>query len=120
MIGSALVRVVIVRAEGPPRGANCAPSGGSEAAELRAWGSSYIQKEIEDREDAVNNDEQDDSGNDRPRCGIADSRGAGRRLQPPQAADAGDQDREDKRFHEARHEIRKIDDPLDLVDKGDV
>jgi len=26
--------VGVVSAEGPPRGANCAPSGGSEAAEL--------------------------------------------------------------------------------------
>src|SRR5437867_4048088 len=33
-----------------------------------------VQKEIDDRKDAVNDNEQDDARNDCPRCGIADSR----------------------------------------------
>ena len=77
-----------------PQGAHCSPFGGSEAAKLRAWGSSYIEKEIDDREDAVNNDEQDDARNDGPRCGIAHSRCAGRRLESAQAPDARNQNRE--------------------------
>jgi thiamine biosynthesis lipoprotein len=31
-----------IRAEGPPRGANCAPTGGSAAAKPQAWGSCYL------------------------------------------------------------------------------
>ena len=46
---------------------------------------------------------------------VADGRGAGRRLQAAQAADAGDQDREDERLDQARHEVREVDDALDLV-----
>src|SRR5437773_608230 len=45
-----------------------------------------IQEEIDDREDAVNDNEQDDARNDRPRCRIDDSRSAGRRLQAAKAA----------------------------------
>src|SRR5438094_5209362 len=104
-------------AAGSSQGANYSPSGGSEAAKLRAWGSSYIQEEIDDGEDAVNNNEQDDARNDRPRCGIAHSGSAGRRLQAAQAADAGDQDREHERFDETGHEVREVDDALDLVNE---
>src|ERR1700704_2025828 len=40
-------------------------------------------------------------------------------LQPAQAANPGDQDREDERLDEAGHEIREVDDPLDFVDERD-
>src|SRR5437588_8665300 len=102
----------------PPRGSNSRLGAALRRSwRTHHWGSSYIQEEIDDGEDAVNDDEQDDARNDRPRCGIADGRGAGRRLQATQAADAGDQDREDERLDETGHEVGEVNDALDLVNE---
>ena len=38
-IGRDMAALGYIRAEGPPRGANCAPAGGSAAAKPQAWGS---------------------------------------------------------------------------------
>ena len=40
-IGRDMAALGYIRAEGPPRGANCAPAGGSAAAKPQAWGSCY-------------------------------------------------------------------------------
>src|SRR6185312_14524184 len=80
---------------------------------------SDVQNEIDDREQAVDNDEQDDARNHGPRRRVADSRRAGGRLQAAQAADAGDEDREDERLDEPGHEVAEVDDAFDLVHERD-
>src|SRR6188768_27200 len=71
---------------------------------------SDVQNEIDDREQAVDDDEQDDARNHGPRRRVADGRRAGGRLQAAQASDAGDEDCEDERLYEPCHEVAEVDD----------
>jgi thiamine biosynthesis lipoprotein len=41
-VGREMAALGYIRAEGPPRGANCAPTGGIAAAKLQAWGSCHL------------------------------------------------------------------------------
>src|SRR5450755_3932365 len=79
---------------------------------------SDVEQIVDERVNAVDDDQQNDPRDDRARCGNADGAGAGLRLQAAQAADAGDQDREHRRLGQPCEEVLDVDQAVDLVQES--